>query len=252
MEKITEKPKDDDCVESIIAVLWTKWALGRMRRMHGASCRLSDIQLTEQSKVLTNRMDANWQKMVNDPKNRDQQGFFCMRNAQNNMFANLNERQLEKMVSHMENFEFQLREQKHFLRNARGKTSDDQAQEVPGKIKTESETCVENNVVALWNKWAIGRMRRTYGANCRLTDEQLFEQKRVLTSGLDSNWRGMVNDPRNRDERGLFCMRNAKHNMLSDLSGTQIDKMVRHTELFEMQLREQKNALRLAQSNKAR
>jgi len=252
IKKTNEKPKvkDDECVEDIIRVLWTKWVVGRMRRMHGANCRLTDIQLREQGKILTSRMDANWQRMVTSPRNRDRLGFFCMRNAQHGIFADLNAKQLDKMISHMETFEFQLREQKIALRNVRTKTATknvpDPAPKIPGKPKVENETCVENNVVALWNKWALGRMRRMHGGNCKLTDEQLFEQKRVLTTRMDSNWQKMSTDTRNRDERGLFCMRRAKDHMLADLSEMQLDKMVRHTELFETQLRDQKNALRLS------
>jgi len=252
IEKTNEQPKvkDDECVEDIIRVLWTKWVVGRMRRMHGPNCRLTDVQLREQGKVLTNRMDSNWQKMVNSPRNRDRQGFFCMRNAQHSIFADLNSKQLDKMIRHMEIFEFQLREQKNALRTVRTKgavkTSVDKEPKTPGKPQTESDVCVENNVVALWNKWALGRMRRMHGGSCKLTDEQLLEQKRILSTRMDANWQKMTMDTRNRDERGLFCMRRAKDHMLADLSDKQIDKMVRHTELFEMQLRDQKNALRLS------
>jgi hypothetical protein len=250
--------ESDECVEKNVWLLWKKWTLGRMRRMHGANCKLTGNQLLAQKQVLSNRLDSNWQKLVDDPRNRDNRGYFCMRNAQENMMSDLTERQLDKMILHMEAFEFQLREQKLSLQTTSvkptGRTAKvDQTTQIADRVtdkKIETGECVENNIVLLWNKWALGRMRRTHGADCSLTNNQLLEQKRVLAGHMDANWQAMVDDPRNRDERGLFCMRNAKNHMLSDLSPKQINRMLQHTEAFEIQLREQRLALQQTRGNR--
>ena len=101
--------------EKNVLLGWQLWTMARMRYMLGQNCTLTDGQLGMMKTSLMKRMDANWQNMIANPRNRNSKGQFCMNYAQQNLLSTASEKELDDLANFMYNLEMNIREQKRSL-----------------------------------------------------------------------------------------------------------------------------------------
>ena len=227
--------------EKNIVIAWQLWVLARMRFLLGRDCVMSDNDLRKMKETLTKRMELNWQRMTNDPRNRDSKGHFCMHRAQQGMLQDLNEKELGDLLKFMENFEVSVREQKIAL--MKGQRTWNINVSAPEPAKESKRQLNENNVILGWQLWTMARMRCMLGRNCVLTDNQLGLMKTTLTKRMDDDWQKMITHPKNRNSKGQFCMQYAQQRLLYELNEKELDDLIGFMHNLEMNVREQKRSV---------
>ena len=200
---------------------------------------MNDNHLRIMKESLTKRMEENWQRMITDPRNRDNKGQFCMHRAQDSMMQDLTETELSDLLKFIENFEILVRDQKVALMKGTRLAGIDN-EEI---VKESKRKLNEKNVAMGWQLWTISRMRFMLGRTDVLSDNQLINMKASIFKRMDENWQRMTANPKNRDRKGHFCMHYAQRNLLVNMDKKDLDDLANFMYNLEMNIRDQKRVL---------
>ena len=233
-------------------IFWKIFVLAVAKKSMGRHGVMDDRCLAMWKRQLRTKMSDNFDDMTRSRRNRDAQGNFCLRHAQDNMLGSLSGGQLKNLETFITNLQNVVAQQRMALRSMSRRTTAPLPKKVDDKNKgapaptTSVERCgaiSREDDWIFWKVFVLSVAKKSLGKDGAMTNDGLHLWKGTLANQMDDNYEDMVRSPRNKDAEGNFCLQYAQANMLTTLNGRQLDNLDRFISNFEAVLGQQKSAI---------
>jgi len=106
----------------------------------------------------------------------------------------------------------------------------------------------DKSVWALWQLWALSRMRYLDPSQTTYDNDQIKHHQELLLKRTNENVQKLFTNPKNLNRQGKFCFDQAKDSMLETLNEKELDAMIGFCDSFLSDIQTQQKYLRVARA----